>query len=99
MARKHPASRPTNIGLPIKRIPIKVVESPDGAPTAVTLDGLASPVAWVEIRWDVTEVLAGQERPIKAYFQIVIPGGESLTVFHNLVTGSWYREYPKEADG
>ena len=75
-----------------------VVVAADGLPTAVGLNGRWTTVDSVGRQWDVTEVLAGQERPIKTYFQIIIPGGETLTIFRNRVTGSWYQEYPQDAN-
>ena len=46
----------------------------------------------VASKWSVTEVLAGEQRPIKVYFSVTIAGDQQLTVFRNVVTGRWYVE-------
>ncbi len=73
-------------------MPIAVKEAGNGDPSAIRLHAQWEPIHAVTSRWDVTEELAGEQRPIKTYFRVTIAGDQQLTVFRNMVTGRWYVE-------
>ncbi len=91
MSRKF--SRNSRSATPSSRImPIAVKEASNRDPSAIKLRAQWELIYAVTGRWNVTEELAGEQRPIKTYFRVTIAGDQQLTVFRNLVTGRWYLE-------
>lgn len=76
----------------IRIMPIAVEEAGNGNPSAIRLLAHWELINAVTSQWYVTEELAGEQRPIKAYFRVTIAGDQHLTVFRNMVTGRWYLE-------
>ena len=81
-------------GLINTRFPVKVQEGKSGVPQALLLSGRWERVTSVVKQWDVSEILSGEKRLIKSYFEIFTESGTPLKLFRNQVTGSWYREDP-----
>ena len=73
-------------------MPIGVKEAGNGDPSAIRLLAQWELVNGITSRWDVTEELGGERRPIKTYFRVTIAENQQLTVFRNMVTGRWYLE-------
>ena len=73
-------------------MPIALKAASNGHPSAIRLRGQWEIIYAITSRWNVTEELAGEQKPIKTYFNVAIAGGEELTVFRNMVTGRWYLE-------
>ena len=81
-------------GLVNTRFPVKVQEGKSGVPQAMLLSGRWERVTSVVKQWDVSEILSGEKRLIKSYFEIITERSASIRLFRNQVTGSWYREDP-----
>ena len=75
-----------------RRMPVAVKVAPNGDPSAIRVQAKWKLIQAITTRWQVTEELAGELRPIKTYFAVTVAGDDQFTVFRNIVTGRWYLE-------
>lgn len=84
-ARPH-RLRPLNLP-----VPVAVAVNDDGAPEAVTIDGVPRAVLAVRERWRVDD--EWWRRPIsREYVEVVLDDGRRVVLFRDLLMGEWYRQ-------
>lgn len=71
--------------------PVQVEEAPVGWPHAVWLGQRRCEVIGVRDDWRIDDEWWRQEIA-RHYFDLVLRGGDQLTVFQDLVTGRWYTQ-------
>lgn len=72
--------------------PIEVIPNGSGERFAVVLGGRRLAVAQVQDRWRIDDEW-WRERPIsRVYFQLVLEGGRSITIFRDLAKDRWYKQ-------
>ena len=70
---------------------ISVVLGVSGEPRSIARDGGSWEVARVQNRWRIDDEWWGGEIS-RMYYEILLSDGAVLTVFHDLVSGAWYRQ-------
>ena len=70
---------------------IGVVAGGSGEPDAILHDGGRWKVARVQNRWRVDDEWWRDEIS-RMYYELLLSNGAVLTVFHDLVSGRWYRQ-------
>lgn len=69
--------------------PLQVVPNPQGSPAKVRARGRTKRVESVLETWRIDD--EWWREPIsRAYFSLLLEGGEHCTVYHDLVEGRWY---------
>ena len=71
--------------------PVKVKENPNGEPVAI-LEGPARPVTAIVDTWRIDDEWWSREEVSRIYYNVILASGQHLTIFKNLVSGSWYRQ-------
>jgi hypothetical protein len=70
---------------------ITVAATPSGEPERVTLGGLPHRVTTVRNTWRIED--EWWRAPVsRLYYELELPGGRVFTVFHDLVSGKWFRQ-------
>jgi hypothetical protein len=70
---------------------IYVKEKPGGEP-AVIIDQPPKTVASIEDSWRVDDEWWRKDPVSRMYYRVLLAGGQQLTVFKDLISGSWYRQ-------
>ena len=76
------------MGLPA---PVAVEANAKGVPTAVLVRGVLRAVVAVSDHWRTDDEWWRAEIS-RRYFSVDLEGGTRLTVFHDLISGEWYRQ-------
>ena len=72
--------------------PVEVEEDESHGPIGLTLRRRRLAVASIEDRWEIADEW-WRARPVaRAYYKVVLEGGDSVVVFRDLVDGAWYRQ-------
>ncbi len=72
-------------------VPVKVKIDSEGRPVSVRL-GRWLQVAAPQDRWRIDDEW-WRERPIsRLYHKVLLEDGREITIFHDLITDSWYRQ-------
>ncbi len=81
--------------------PAAVEAAKDGSPTAVVWQGRYRKVAAIHDAWRIDDEW-WRDEIMRHYFAIELEGGRRLTIYHDLVTDTWFAqtyEAPKESSG
>jgi len=70
---------------------ISVVVGASGEPRSIARDGGSWGVARVQNRWRIDDEWWGGEIS-RMYYELLLCDGAVLTVFHDLLSGTWYRQ-------
>ncbi len=68
--------------------PSVVQTGPNGAPAVV--DG--SEVTSLQARWRIDDEWWRSAPVHRSYFQVALANGNAVTLYHDLVSGAWYRQ-------
>lgn len=80
--------RPLNVPRPIQMI----APPPDALPAILVESGRRIRVEEIQDSWDIDEEW-WRDRLWRRYYQLVLEDGRLLTVFQDLVAGSWYQQH------
>lgn len=64
----------------------------NSVPVKVKANGRASRVAAVDDRWKVEDEWWREVPVSRIYYGVVLESGHSFTLFHDMVTGRWFRQ-------
>ena len=70
---------------------VSVVVGASGEPRSIARDGGSWEVARVQNRWRIDDEWWGSEIS-RMYYELLLSDGAVLTVFHDLLSGTWYRQ-------
>ena len=70
---------------------IEVLTHDSGEPAVVIRNGKRSQVAAIQNTWRIDDEW-WRERISRQYFQVELKNGLLMTIFHDLVSGKWYRQ-------
>lgn len=90
----HPgtAARPHRLRPLAEPRRIHVEADGQGAPLAVMFEGVMQPVAAVQDRWRIDDEWWRGMPVARMYWQVQIQGGRVLTVFRDLIGGTWWTQ-------
>lgn len=80
--------RPLNLPRPVQII----APAPDALPAFLIESGRRLRVEEILDSWDIDEEW-WRDRLWRRYYQLVLENGHLITVFQNLVDGSWYQQH------
>jgi hypothetical protein len=70
---------------------IRVAAGANGEPLSVFLKNRPRPAVAIRNAWRIDDEWWRQEIS-RSYFEVELAGGMIVTVFHDLVSGKWYRQ-------
>ena len=70
---------------------VDVTAGESGEPTAVRLSRAWKKVASIRNTWRIDDDWWSEEIS-RLYFEVELDGGFPITVFHDIVSGKWYRQ-------
>jgi hypothetical protein len=71
---------------------VAVAEGPGGAPAALIVPGGRVPLTALRPPWRIDQ-LWWRETPVsRMYYRVAPEDGPPLTLYHDLVSGAWYRQ-------
>jgi hypothetical protein len=73
-------------------LPIKVIETKYHAPIALILNGQRLGIARIEEVWRIDEEWWRPQAIARIYYRLILKDGRAITIFRDLVEGSWYRQ-------
>ena len=72
--------------------PVVVEEDECRRPVAVTLRRRRLRTRSVEDRWEIVDEWWRSSPVARRYYRLILEDGSGLTIFHDLVSGLWYRQ-------
>lgn len=70
---------------------VSLLVSSSGEPCSIACDGGRREVARVQNRWRIDDEWWGNGVS-RMYYELFLSDGAVITVFHDLLTGTWYRQ-------